>query len=342
VNFGESAADFREADRRYTELKSQLDAGTISAEEFDAQLRQLMVRDHEGRWWAKSRNTGGWNYHDGSGWVRGTPAGYGQPGMPFEEESAPDRRAQPEHAEHSPSSQATLPDSAPVQDQDGVKQRRGVRRWLVIAVPLLAAAVTGLALLMLLPGVVQYGQDGSEEAAGTTPGYALLKHDTGAFSLEIPSEWDERVLADSKGEKGRDWSVLLENGESVGPSITAVNDLLAWRDGTWGHQGIYVVASKSLAQEYTDDELVTSGPNDYSSSCEAGTTEDFEGITYSGKMLTWNNCGGDVDHAAVAISVAPEDRECVAVAQIGGLPRVEEETVEHILNTLKMDCSNIA
>ena len=50
--------NFQEADRRYAELKRQLDARSISPEEFDAQLRQLMVQDDEGRWWAKSRKTG--------------------------------------------------------------------------------------------------------------------------------------------------------------------------------------------------------------------------------------------------------------------------------------------
>jgi hypothetical protein len=29
-----------------------------------------------------------------------------------------------------------------------------------------------------------------------------------------------------------------------------------------------MVASKALAQKYTDDELVALGPNDYSASCE--------------------------------------------------------------------------
>ncbi len=341
MDFRERAIDFREADRRYVELKSKLDAGTISTEEFDAQRRRLMVRDDEGRWWAKSRNTGAWNYHDGNGWVRGTPPDYARPGTLPEEENVPNRRAQPEESERLPSSQVILPGKAPTQDQDGVKQRRGVRRWLVIAAPLLVAAVAGLVLWMFVPGVAQDGQSGIEEAAGTTPGYALLTHDSGAFSLEIPSDWDERIVADSKGEKGRDWSALLEDGGSAGPSTTAVNDLLSWRDGTRGHQGIYVVASKNLAQGYTDDELVTSGPNDYSSSCEAGTTEDFERPPYSGKMLAWNNCGGDSDHAALTLSAAPEGRECVFSAQIGGLPRVEEETIQHILNTFETDCSNI-
>jgi hypothetical protein len=58
-------------------------------------------------------------------------------------------------------------------------------------------------------------------------------------------------------------------------------------------------------------------------------------------MLEWNNCGGDSDHAALTLSATPEGRECVFLAQIGGLPRVEEEEVQHILNTFEADCSNI-
>lgn len=65
--------DFREVDRRYDELKRKYDAGTLSADAFDAQLRELMIQDDQGRWWAKSRDGGQWNYHDGSNWVRGTP-----------------------------------------------------------------------------------------------------------------------------------------------------------------------------------------------------------------------------------------------------------------------------
>ena len=35
--------DFREVDRRYVDLKRQHDNGNLSAEEFDAQLEQMMV-----------------------------------------------------------------------------------------------------------------------------------------------------------------------------------------------------------------------------------------------------------------------------------------------------------
>jgi hypothetical protein len=71
--------NFEEVDRRYAELKGLFEGGEITEEEFDEQLKRLMVQDQGGRWWAKSRETGEWNYHDGSAWVRGTPPGYSPP-----------------------------------------------------------------------------------------------------------------------------------------------------------------------------------------------------------------------------------------------------------------------
>ena len=95
MDFRKHETDFREVDRRYAGLKRQHEAGTISDEEFDDQLKQMMVQDDQDRWWAKSRKTGEWNYHDGGAWVRGIPPGY-QPvaeGPPAS--SAPEPRPQP-------------------------------------------------------------------------------------------------------------------------------------------------------------------------------------------------------------------------------------------------------
>src|ERR671917_2215284 len=76
---GGSKPDFEEADRRYTHLKQLSEAGEITEEEFDEQLKHSMVQDEGGRWWVKSRKSGQWHYHDGRSWVRGTPPGYAQP-----------------------------------------------------------------------------------------------------------------------------------------------------------------------------------------------------------------------------------------------------------------------
>jgi hypothetical protein len=65
--------DFREADRRYTELKRQYDNGDLSDEEFRTQLEESAVQDAEGRWWVKHRDTGAWYYQDGDSWAQGNP-----------------------------------------------------------------------------------------------------------------------------------------------------------------------------------------------------------------------------------------------------------------------------
>jgi hypothetical protein len=330
--FREHKMGFREADCRYAELKQQYDAGSISDGEFDEQRRQLMVQDDEGRWWAKSRNTGEWHYHDGAGWVQDTPPEYRQP-QTLPEDSMLDLQPWPDQGEQLPPSRTTLPGSAPVQDQNGEQPRRGVSRWLLIAVVLLmVVALAGIGTVAILGG----------EEGDVASGYLLFAHDTGALSVEVPSEWDERVVVDSEGEKGRSsWSSFLGEGENIGPSLTAVNDLYSWRNGTSGHQGVYMVASKKLAQGYTDDKLVNSGPNDYSSSCEPGAVQDFDRSPYSGKILEWANCSGDSEHTAITLAAAPQDRECVVVAQIGGYFQDDEESIQHVLDTFKADCGKI-
>jgi hypothetical protein len=68
--------DFQEADRRYAEIKRRHEAGSLTDEEFDEQLKELMVQDQEDRWWVKSRTTGEWHYHNGTAWIKDTPPGY--------------------------------------------------------------------------------------------------------------------------------------------------------------------------------------------------------------------------------------------------------------------------
>src|SRR5215207_7546608 len=329
MDFREREMGFREADRRYAELKGQLDAGTISTEEFDAQRRRLMVQDAEGRWWAKSRKSGEWNYHDGSAWHPGIPPGY-QPPEVSVVESTSNHQSQLEQGEPLQSSQTTLVGNAPVEDRNKAKQLRGVRRGIVIM-----AGLVGVVVLAGI-GIIAIGVG---ERLNPVLIYDLVEHDSGALSVEVPSDWEEQSTSDSEGEKGRNWSAFL--GESAGPAIAAVNDLNAWRNGYKGHRGMYIVASKKLTQTNTDDELVALGPNDYSSSCEAGARQDFSRPPYSGRLQEWNYCTGESDHTALTLAVAPEGRECVVLLQIGGYLQGDEVSMQHILDTFEADCSKI-
>jgi hypothetical protein len=76
TEFEDQGVDFREVDRVYAELKQRQESGGLTQEEFDEELKQLMVQDEEGRWWVKSRKTGEWHYYDGTTWIKDTPPGY--------------------------------------------------------------------------------------------------------------------------------------------------------------------------------------------------------------------------------------------------------------------------
>jgi hypothetical protein len=66
---------FAEIDQKYLELKQQFDAGILNDAEFDEALKALMIQDEQGRWWAKARDTGQWNYYDAvtQNWTASTP-----------------------------------------------------------------------------------------------------------------------------------------------------------------------------------------------------------------------------------------------------------------------------
>lgn len=217
MDFEERKIDFREADRRYAELNRQLDAGSISTEDFEAQRRLLMVQDDEGRWWAKSRKTGEWNYHDGSAWVRGIPPGY-QPvaGGPPTERAPEHRPPEPGQVEPSPSESQARGGVA----GDGSRRRRGALLWVLVAGLVAVVAFVGVgtylrgdATMATLPDVVGMSQAEAEEAL-SSEGF-----DVKAETRESSEEDEGKVVGQSPsgdGEAEESSTVAITVGE--GPS----------------------------------------------------------------------------------------------------------------------------
>jgi len=67
--------DFKEAESKYYELKGQLDAGAMTAEQLRAAVAELRVQDSEGRHWAVDGRSGGWLLYDGTQWIPSQPPG---------------------------------------------------------------------------------------------------------------------------------------------------------------------------------------------------------------------------------------------------------------------------
>jgi hypothetical protein len=80
------AKKLREIEDIYKSLKVKFDAGEISGEDMKSELKKMMLRDDENRFWMIGNKTGGWYVYDGSAWKTGDP--YGQA------EAAPERPAE--------------------------------------------------------------------------------------------------------------------------------------------------------------------------------------------------------------------------------------------------------
>ena len=179
----------------------------------------------------------------------------------------------------------------------------------------------------------------------TAPERNAIQDPTGALTVEVPTSWGVETAADSEKELGNpgSWSTVV--GYLITTSITAAANLDVWYSGEGEPTvGVYIVASRELAETYTDDDLLTSGPfAGFAETCDAGPYEDFDRPPYSGKAQTWYCAEGTKEIYTVA--AAPEGRECVVLLQTlipsEGASEADREAVRHILDSFEADCAAV-
>jgi hypothetical protein len=180
-----------------------------------------------------------------------------------------------------------------------------------------------------------------EEASRPASGYNLIETPDGSLSAEVPPSWGVETGEDSEKEAGPNtWS--YHAGEYLASSITTAPSLEVWYGGEEGSSGAYFVASRALAQDYSDYDLTHSLFNaNKSEICTAGPYEDYNRKPYSGKLQTWYDCG--VDGATVyTLAAAPEDRECVVVLNARISEEADREAIQHLVDTFKVDCGLVS
>lgn len=67
---------FEQAERKINVLRQRYQAGYLTREELQKELRNLMILDDEGHWWMLGLESNRWYYYDGRDWIPGTPPGY--------------------------------------------------------------------------------------------------------------------------------------------------------------------------------------------------------------------------------------------------------------------------
>jgi len=178
MDFRGKVESFEEADSHYEELVRKREAGEISGADFDAESRQLMVREDGGRWWAKLGDSGEWHYRDGGDWVPGTPPGYEGDDIPGQSTDTERKMNDLRGADDGPGTEVA---SAMPRQPAGGKKRRRFPAWIPIAallgVLLLLAVVAITALVPLFQGEESSSSGGegmgvgqSQEAEGGAAG----------------------------------------------------------------------------------------------------------------------------------------------------------------------------
>ena len=116
---------FAEADAQYELVKQRYQAGALTDEQYDDQLRSLMVLDNTGRWWAKSRENGTWHYYDAAtdSWLLGAP--------PVAAPAAPSRPAAPQPSPAAAGPQTTA--GTPVFPAAGNSRGGALPKWAAVA-----------------------------------------------------------------------------------------------------------------------------------------------------------------------------------------------------------------
>jgi ribosomal protein L37E len=67
---------FREVEAAFGRLKGRFNEGKISQREFIDSLKQLRLKDEEGRFWMIGAQTGKWYYFDGNDWLPSQPPSF--------------------------------------------------------------------------------------------------------------------------------------------------------------------------------------------------------------------------------------------------------------------------
>jgi hypothetical protein len=62
--------DFRQAEKKFKQLKNQFEAGELTENEMKAQLEKLMIQDEHKHWWVMGYESELWYRHDGKDWIQ--------------------------------------------------------------------------------------------------------------------------------------------------------------------------------------------------------------------------------------------------------------------------------
>lgn len=136
---------------------------------------------------------------------------------------------------------------------------------------------------------------GSSDA--TAQEYMTVWDNSRALTMEVPTDWSDV--------RGDPW--VDEDGAYIGAMIVAAPDSDAFLDSL-DVPGVFFVASRGLAAEYTVDALLTD--LSFTGSCsQQGPRQSYDDGLYVGKYEEHGGCGADGGTTTYVIAAMPEEQD---------------------------------
>ncbi len=103
---------------------------------------------------------------------------------------------------------------------------------------------------------------------------------------------------------------------------------------TWTTPGMFLGASRQLAQELTPDQLLDQTA--FNSECTYDSRSNYSDPLYTGKYDVWTNCGGE-NTALLVVAFIPEDRSFLGMVQVQVVSEADLEALDRILDTFVVE-----
>ena len=152
----------------------------------------------------------------------------------------------------------------------------------------------------------------SEPTTPDTRTYVPITDDTGTISLDIPSDWEDLGTGP--------WT---QDGEDIGPSVNAAEDIDAWVAG-WDTPGLFVGVTDRIG--------FTGAFGDFSADCLADRGENITVGGAGGSAQWWWSCGDG--GSSFFVGVVELDGGRIALIQILDYPNELPGVVARVLETL--------
>lgn len=156
--------------------------------------------------------------------------------------------------------------------------------------------------------------------------YYTFENNAQTIRVDIPRAWSDT----STGSWRRGDSKIPQSIAVV--AAPNINSFL----NTWTTPGMFLGASRQLAQELTPDQLLDETA--FNNECTFDSRNDYRDALYTGRYDVWKNCGGR-GTALLVVAFTPEDGSFLGMVQVQVVSEADLKALDRILDTFVVEPS---